>query len=103
MLICKYRARSSHRSSLPPPPTPPTFFSSVPLHSPLLRSLEVLEKNFVFKGKRKVKRAKLYYLSDRNPLRKSMRVYSMTTSLVFARLNYNIIIVLNFPPTLIQQ
>lgn len=40
----------------------------VPLHSPLLRSLKVLEKNFVHKGKKKIKRAKLYYLSDRNPL-----------------------------------
>ena len=40
----------------------------VPLHSPLLRSVKVLEKNFVHKGKRKVKRAKLYYLSQRNPL-----------------------------------
>jgi large subunit ribosomal protein L19 len=40
----------------------------VPLHSPLLRSVKVLEENFVHKGKKKVKRAKLYYLSDRNPL-----------------------------------
>lgn len=39
----------------------------IPLHSPLLKSLKVLEKNFVFKGKRKVKRAKLYYLRDRLP------------------------------------
>ena len=40
----------------------------VPLYSPLIKSLKVLEENFVFKGKRKVKRAKLYYLRDRNPL-----------------------------------
>lgn len=40
----------------------------VPLHSPLLRSIKVLEKNFVHKGKKRIKRAKLYYLSDRNPL-----------------------------------
>jgi large subunit ribosomal protein L19 len=40
----------------------------VPMHSPLLRSVKVLEKNFVHKGKRKIKRAKLYYLNDRNPL-----------------------------------
>lgn len=39
----------------------------VPLHSPLLKSVKVLEKNFVYKGKRKVKRAKLYFLRDRNP------------------------------------
>ncbi|EEC51891.1 predicted protein, partial [Phaeodactylum tricornutum CCAP 1055/1] len=38
----------------------------VPLHSPLLRSLKVLEENFIYKGKRKVKRAKLYFLRDRN-------------------------------------
>ena len=42
----------------------------VPLHSPLVKSLKVLERNFVFKGKKRVKRAKLYYLGDRNPLRK---------------------------------
>lgn len=42
----------------------------VPLHSPLVKSLKVLERNFVFKGKKRIKRAKLYYLSDRNPLRK---------------------------------
>jgi large subunit ribosomal protein L19 len=40
----------------------------VPLHSPLLRSIKVLEMNFVHKGKKKVKWAKLYYLSERNPL-----------------------------------
>mmetsp|Transcript_8197 Transcript_8197/g.15884 ORF Transcript_8197/g.15884 Transcript_8197/m.15884 type:complete len:208 (+) Transcript_8197:60-683(+) len=40
----------------------------VPLHSPLVKSLKVLERNFVFKGKKKIKRAKLYYLSDLNPL-----------------------------------
>jgi large subunit ribosomal protein L19 len=38
------------------------------LHSPLLKSIRILESNFVHKGKRKVKRAKLYYLRDRNPL-----------------------------------
>ena len=40
----------------------------IPLHSPLIKSDKVLEENFVFKGKRKVKRAKLYWLRDRNPL-----------------------------------
>eukprot|EP00521_Asterionellopsis_glacialis_P000279 CAMPEP_0195249958 /NCGR_PEP_ID=MMETSP0706-20130129/2427_1 /TAXON_ID=33640 /ORGANISM="Asterionellopsis glacialis, Strain CCMP134" /LENGTH=182 /DNA_ID=CAMNT_0040301863 /DNA_START=176 /DNA_END=724 /DNA_ORIENTATION=- len=40
----------------------------IPLHSPLLKKLTVLEENFVFKGKRKVKRAKLYYLRDRLPI-----------------------------------
>jgi len=37
------------------------------LHSPLLKSLNVLEENFVFKKKKRVKRAKLYYLRDRLP------------------------------------
>ena len=37
----------------------------IQLHSPLVKSLKVLERNFIFKGKRKVKRAKLYYLRDR--------------------------------------
>ena len=42
----------------------------IPLYSPLLRSLRVIESNFIYKGKRKVKRAKLYYVRDRNPLSK---------------------------------
>lgn len=36
-----------------------------PLHSPLIRSIKVLEKNFIYKGRRKVKRSKLYFLRDR--------------------------------------
>lgn len=42
----------------------------VKLHSPMVKSLKVLEKGFVNKGKKKgrrVKRAKLYYLRDRKP------------------------------------
>lgn len=39
----------------------------IPLYSPLLQSITVLEENFVFKKKRKIKRAKLYYLRDRLP------------------------------------
>jgi large subunit ribosomal protein L19 len=39
----------------------------IPLYSPLIKSITVLEENFVFKKKRKVKRAKLYYLRDRLP------------------------------------
>ena len=41
----------------------------VKLHSPMVKSLKVLEANFVNKGKRKgkrVRRAKLYYLRERN-------------------------------------
>lgn len=37
------------------------------LFSPLVKSLKVSEKNFVYKGRRKVKRAKLYFLRERNP------------------------------------
>jgi large subunit ribosomal protein L19 len=40
----------------------------IPLHSPLLKSLKVIEPNFLHKGKKRVKRAKLYYLRDRNPI-----------------------------------
>ena len=39
----------------------------IPLYSPLIKNIKILEKNFVFKGKRKIKRAKLYYLRDRLP------------------------------------
>lgn len=37
----------------------------IPLYSPFIKDIKVLEENFVFKKKRKVKRAKLYYLRDR--------------------------------------
>ena len=40
----------------------------IPMHSPMILDAKVLEKNFVFKQKKKVKRAKLYYFRDRNPL-----------------------------------
>lgn len=39
----------------------------VKLHSPMVRSLKVLEENFVHKGRKKIKRAKLYYLRERKP------------------------------------
>jgi large subunit ribosomal protein L19 len=39
----------------------------IPLHTPMLRSIRVLERNFVYKGKRHVRRAKLYFLWDRKP------------------------------------
>lgn len=39
----------------------------IQLHSPRLKSLRVLEENFVFKKKKRIKRAKLYYLRDRLP------------------------------------
>lgn len=40
----------------------------IPIHSPMIKDVKVLERNFIFKGKKKVKRAKLYYLRDLNPL-----------------------------------
>lgn len=42
----------------------------VKLHSPMVKSLKVLEEGFVNRGKKKgrrIKRAKLYYLRDRKP------------------------------------
>jgi large subunit ribosomal protein L19 len=50
----------------------------VPLHSPLVRSIKVLESNFVYKNRRKVKRAKLYFLRDRNPLGTSWSTVGMS-------------------------
>jgi len=40
----------------------------IPMYSPMIKEATVLERNFLFKGKKKVKRAKLYYFRDRNPL-----------------------------------
>ena len=42
----------------------------IPMHSPMVKDCQVLERNFIFKGKKKVKRAKLYYFRNLNPLRK---------------------------------
>lgn len=39
----------------------------IPLHNPMVKSVNILEHNFVFKGKRKIKRAKLYYIRERKP------------------------------------
>jgi large subunit ribosomal protein L19 len=43
----------------------------IQLFSPLVKSMKVLEKNFIYKGRRKVKRAKLYFLREKNPAGKS--------------------------------
>lgn len=48
----------------------------IPLHSPMIKDATVLERNFIFKGKRKIKRAKLYYFRNLNPLRKWMGSFS---------------------------
>jgi large subunit ribosomal protein L19 len=42
----------------------------IPMHSPLVKDCTLLERNFIFKGKKKVKRSKLYYFRNLNPLRK---------------------------------
>lgn len=40
----------------------------VPLHSPMIQKIEILQRNFVkAKEGKKIKRAKLFYLRDRNP------------------------------------
>lgn len=54
------------------------------LHSPLLQSVKLLEENFVYKGKRKVKRAKLYFLRDRNPERKSISLVATAPPYLFS-------------------
>ena len=40
----------------------------IPMYSPMVLDAKILEKNFLHKGKKKVRRSKLYYLRDRNPL-----------------------------------
>lgn len=55
----------------------------VPLHSPLVKSVKVLEKNFVKKGKKKIKRAKLYYLRDRNDSGKCRYYWFFIVFLIF--------------------
>ncbi|EQC26760.1 50S ribosomal protein L19 [Saprolegnia diclina VS20] len=37
------------------------------IHSPLLHSVKVLKEKFISNGKKKVRRAKLYYLRDKAP------------------------------------
>jgi large subunit ribosomal protein L19 len=40
----------------------------IPLYSPMIKDATILDRNFIFKGRKKVKRAKLYYFRDLNPL-----------------------------------
>lgn len=58
------------------------------LHSPLLKNLKVLEENFVFKGKKKVKRAKLYYLRNRLPTGTCRSVVFVCSCAMFDRDNF---------------
>ena len=39
----------------------------IPLYSPLIQNIKVLQKAFIHKGKKRVRRSKLYYLMDRDP------------------------------------
>lgn len=43
------------------------FVRRIILYSPLVTNVTVLQKKFITKGKKRVKRAKLYYLMDRRP------------------------------------
>jgi len=38
----------------------------IPLYSPLVQGIKLLQKDFLFKGKKRVRRSKLYYLTDQN-------------------------------------
>lgn len=37
------------------------------MYSPLIKSVKVIQKAFIHKGKKRVRRSKLYYLMDRHP------------------------------------
>ena len=43
------------------------YFRRIFLYSPLVTNVKVLQKAFIKNGKKRVKRAKLYYLKDRKP------------------------------------
>jgi large subunit ribosomal protein L19 len=66
----------------------------IPMHSPMIKEAKVLERNFIFKGKRKVKRAKLYYFRDLNPLCKLTGIYSISLAFcfVFSTFDYSFIL-----------
>lgn len=39
----------------------------VVLYSPLIQNIRILQKAFIHKGKKRVRRSKLYYMLDRDP------------------------------------
>lgn len=39
----------------------------IPMYSPLIKNISVIQKAFIHKGKKRVRRSKLYYLMDRHP------------------------------------
>jgi large subunit ribosomal protein L19 len=47
------------------------------LYSPMLKSLKVLAVNFPYKGRKRIRRAKLYYLSKLNPVCKLIIEFSV--------------------------
>jgi large subunit ribosomal protein L19 len=47
----------------------------IPMHSPTVKECQVLDRNFIFNGKKKVRRAKLYYFRNLNPLCKSLKFF----------------------------
>ena len=44
-----------------------TVYRIFPMYSPLIKSVKVIQKAFIHKGKKRVRRSKLYYLMDRHP------------------------------------
>ena len=57
----------------------------IPMHSPMIKEVKVLERNFIFKGKKKVKRAKLYYFRDLNPLRKFTSCFLPNSTTIWSK------------------
>ena len=43
------------------------FEINFPLHSPLIEDIQMIQKSFIHKGNKRMKRAKLYYLRDELP------------------------------------
>jgi ribosomal protein L19 len=39
----------------------------IPMYSPLIKDIRVIQKAFIHRGKKRVRRSKLYYLMDRHP------------------------------------
>ena len=64
----------------------------IPLYSPMIKEAKVLERNFIFKGKRKVKRAKLYYFRNLNPLCKFLSPLSGADNILYTVLCTSLIL-----------
>lgn len=58
----------------------------IPMHSPMVKDAKVLEHNFIFKGKKKIKRSKLYYFRNLNPLCKyHIHINDFSNVVIFKR------------------